>query len=64
MTDLEETLRAALQADQDGDIKELSARLDAYYAARVAGAEEPRNGDVRADTLCDTLFLYSGDLDV
>ena len=55
--DLEETLRTAFRADQDGNIEKLSECLDVYYAARMAGAEEPRNGDVRADTLCDSLFL-------
>lgn len=55
--DLEETLRVARRADQDGDIEKLEECLKAYYSARADGAEEPRNGDVRADTLCDTLYL-------
>ena len=56
--DLEQTLHSALQADQNGDIDELAACLDVYYLARLEGIEEPRNGDVRADTLYDTLLLY------
>lgn len=53
--DLEKTLRAAFRADQDEDLEELSACLDTYYYARLNGAEEPRNGDARADTLFDSL---------
>ena len=53
---LEETLCAARRADQEGDIEKLSECLDIYFAARAAGAEEPTNGDVRADTLCDSLY--------
>jgi len=57
VTDLEETLCAAFRADQEGDLDKLEECLKAYYSARADGAEEPRNGDVRADTLCDTLYL-------
>ena len=57
VTDLEDVLGNAFRADQEGDLDKLAECLNVYYGARSDGVEEPRNGDVRADTLYDTLYL-------